>query len=87
MATATQPQAARALALNIYPNPATVTVTVETAAPTRLVLLDLTSRVVRAAGAAQRSHRLNLNGLATGVYLVRAVGLDGATAVQRLAVQ
>ena len=87
MATATQPQAARALALNIYPNPATVTVTVETAAPTRLMLLDLTSRVVRAAGAAQRSHRLNLNGLAAGVYLVRAVGLDGATAVQRLAVQ
>ena len=86
-ATQPQPQAARALALNIYPNPATVTVTVETAAPTRLVLLDLTSRVVRAAGAAQRSHRLNLNGLAAGVYLVRAVGLDGTTAVQRLAVQ
>ena len=40
-------EAARALALSIYPNPATATATVETAAPTRLTVLDLTGRVVR----------------------------------------
>ena len=51
------------------------------------MLLDLTGRVMRPAGAAQRSHILNLNGLAAGVYLVRVVGADGATAVQRLAVR
>ena len=87
VATATQPAAARALALRIYPNPATATATVETAAPTRLVLLDLTGRVVRPASAAQRIHQLDLVGLAAGVYLVRAVGADGSAAVQRLAVQ
>ena len=85
--TAARPAAARALTLSIFPNPATATTTVETAAPTRLVLLDLTGRVMRPAGAAQRSHILNLNGLAAGVYLVRVVGADGATAVQRLAVR
>jgi len=85
--TAARPAAARALTLSIFPNPATATTTVETAAPTRLVLLDLTGRVMRPAGAAQLSHILNLNGLAAGVYLVRVVGADGATAVQRLAVR
>ena len=85
--TATQTQAARALALSVYPNPATGTATVETATATRLMLLDLTGRVVREAGPAQRQHALNLGGLAAGVYLVRVVGTDGAVAVQRLSVQ
>ena len=86
-ATATRAGAVRALALQVYPNPAAAAATVETAAPTRLALLDLAGRVVRPAGLAQRRHALSLGGLATGVYLVRAVGADGATAVQRLAVQ
>ncbi|MBF9221960.1 T9SS type A sorting domain-containing protein [Hymenobacter ruricola] len=85
--TATRTEAAAALALSVYPNPATATATVETARPTRLTLLDLTGRVVRTLDEAQRRHALNLSGLAAGVYLVRAVGPDGATAVQRLAVQ
>ena len=85
--TATRAEAAAALALNIYPNPATATATVETAQPTRLTVLDLTGRVVQTLGAAQRRHTLTLAGLAPGVYLVRAVGADGAAAVQRLAVQ
>ncbi len=87
VATAAHSAAAQALALSIYPNPATAAATVETAAPTRLLLLDLTGRVVRAAGTAQRTHKLDLNGLAAGVYLVRAEGADGAAAVQRLAVR
>ena len=85
--TATRAEAARALALSIYPNPATATATVETAAPTRLTILDLTGRVVQNGTASLRRHSLNLAGLAAGVYLVRVVGADGATAVQRLAVQ
>ena len=85
--TATKAEAVRAIALNIYPNPATARATVETAVPTRVSVLDLAGRVVRAAGAAQRRHELELNGLAAGVYLVRAVGADGTAAVQRLAVE
>ena len=85
--TATKAEAARALALSIYPNPATARATVETAAPTRISVVDLAGRVVRAADAAQRRHELELAGLAAGVYLVRAVGADGAVAVQRLAVE
>ena len=85
--TATQSEAARALALRIYPNPATARATVETAALTRVSVLDLAGRVVRASGAMQRRHELELGGLAAGLYLVRAVGTDGAAAVQRLAVE
>ncbi|MBF9142564.1 T9SS type A sorting domain-containing protein [Hymenobacter properus] len=85
--TATRAEAAAALALSIYPNPAIATATVETAQPTRLTVLDLTGRVVQTLGTAQRRHALTLSGLSPGVYLVRAVGNDGATAVQRLAVQ
>ena len=85
--TATRTEAARALALSVFPNPALATATVETATPTRFTLLDLTGRVVQSGTASLRRHSLNLEGLAAGVYLVRVVGTDGATAVQRLAVQ
>jgi hypothetical protein len=85
--TATQNEASRALALSVYPNPATATATVETATPTRLTVLDLTGRVVLTGGPAQRRHALSLTNLAPGVYLVRATGADGVSAVQRLAVQ
>ena len=86
-ATSTKAEAARVLALRIYPNPATARATVETAAPTRISVLDLAGRTVRVAGAAQRRHALELSGLAAGMYLVRAVGGDGTAAVQRLAVE
>ena len=86
-ATATRAEAARALGLSIYPNPARTRATVETAVPTRLTVLDLAGRVLRAAGASQRWHALELSGLAAGVYVMRAVGADGAAAVQRLAVE
>ncbi|MBD2768519.1 T9SS type A sorting domain-containing protein [Hymenobacter sp. BT664] len=85
--TARQPEAARALALSIYPNPTTATATAETATPTRLTLLDLTGRVVRTPGPAQRRHALNLGGLAAGVYLVRVEGHNGAVTTQRLLVR
>ena len=86
-ATAAKAEAARALALRIYPNPATARATVETAMPTRVSVLDLAGRVVRTAGASQRRHELELDGLAAGLYLVRAVAADGTAAVQRLAVE
>ena len=85
--TATRTEAARILALSIYPNPATATATVETALPTRVTVFDLTGRVVQAADIVQRRHTLSLTGLAAGVYLVRAEGADGTAAVQRLLVR
>ncbi|WP_035562524.1 T9SS type A sorting domain-containing protein [Hymenobacter sp. IS2118] len=85
--TATRSEAARALALAIYPNPATASATVEARSPVRLTLLDLTGRVVQTTALPQRQHLLNLSSLAPGVYLVRATGADGAAAVQRLLVR
>ena len=85
--TAARAGAAAALALNVYPNPATATATVETATPTRVAVLDLAGRVVQAASASRLRHALQLNGLAPGVYLVRAENSAGVTAVQRLLVQ
>ena len=87
LGTATRAVAARQLCLSVYPNPATARATVETAQPTRLLLLDLAGRVVRPAGPAQRQHQLALGGLAPGVYLVRVLAADGRAAVQRLAVE
>ena len=86
-ATAAHAPAGQALALSIFPNPATATAAVETAAPTRLTVLDLTGRVVLAPTATQRRHLLNLSSLAPGVYLVRAESADGDAAVRRLLVR
>jgi hypothetical protein len=83
----TRPAAALALGLNVYPNPATTAATVETAAPVRLTLLDLTGRLVRAEAALARTHQLDLRGLAAGVYVVRAETADGRAGVQRLVVR
>jgi hypothetical protein len=83
----THAEAARALALSVYPNPATTTATVETATPTRLTLLDLTGRSLRQDATSQRHHSLDLNGLAAGLYLVRAEAANGQIAVQRLVVK
>ena len=87
VATAAPSAAARVLVLSIFPNPATAAATVETAVPTRLALFDLSGRTVRAPGAAQRRHVLDLSGLAAGVYLVRAESVAGTAAVQRLLVR
>jgi len=88
VAAAAHSAAAQALALRIYPNPATASATVETAAPTRLTVLDLAGRVVLAApGARQRRHLLALGGLAPGVYRCGPRGPDGGAAVRRLLVQ
>lgn len=88
---ATQPaaQAAAALALSVYPNPAapTASVTVETAQPTSLRLYDRTGRLVREEPTAQRSRTLSLSGLATGLYLVRATAPDGTVATSKLLVK
>jgi hypothetical protein len=87
---ATQPaaQAAAALALSVYPNPAapTASVTIETAQPTSLRLYDRTGRLVREETAAQRSRSISLSGLATGLYLVRATAPDGTVATSKLLV-
>ncbi len=84
---ATRPAAGRALALAVFPNPATGNTRVETAAATRLTLLDLLGRVLRNPAGFARQHTLDVSGLAAGVYVVRAVAADGTAAVQRLEVQ
>ena len=86
-ATATRAEAARALGLSIYPNPARTRATVETALPTQISVFDLAGRVVRIVDRPQRQHLVELTGLAPGLYLVRAVAADGRAAVQRLAVE
>jgi hypothetical protein len=85
---ATQPaaQAAAALALSVYPNPAAASVTIETAQPTSLRLYDRTGRLVREEATAQRSRTLSLSGLATGLYLVRATAPNGTVAISKLLV-
>ncbi|RPD49704.1 T9SS C-terminal target domain-containing protein [Hymenobacter sediminis] len=83
--TSQQPTRA-SLPLQVYPNPAVATATVEAAEPVRVTVLDLAGRVVRVATPAARRHQLNLAGLAAGIYLVRCQALTGETAVRRLEV-
>ena len=83
---ATQPAAATALALSVYPNPASQAATAETAQPASVRLFDLTGRQVRAASPLARTHRLDLAGLAPGVYIVQATAADGTSTSRRLAV-
>ncbi|WP_139925473.1 T9SS type A sorting domain-containing protein [Hymenobacter sp. DG01] len=83
----TSQQTAQAtLPLQVYPNPALTAATVEAAQPVRVTLLDLAGRVVRPATPPARQHRLDLTGLAAGIYLVRCQALTGETAVRRLEV-
>ncbi|MDJ0367538.1 T9SS type A sorting domain-containing protein [Hymenobacter sp. H14-R3] len=77
---------ASTLALSLYPNPATQTATAETAQPTRLRLFDLAGRLVRTESGLLRTHRLDLSGLAPGLYVVQATAADGTSTSQRLAV-
>ncbi|TGE09796.1 FG-GAP-like repeat-containing protein [Hymenobacter fodinae] len=84
---ATSPAAAAALPLQLYPNPATTTVTMEAARPVRYTLLDITGRVLRRQTQVLRTHTLSLTGLAPGVYLIRCETADGAQATKRLVVQ
>jgi hypothetical protein len=79
-------EAAAALALNLYPNPASQTATAETAQPTSVRLFDLAGRLVRAASPLARTHRLDLAGLAPGLYVVQATAADGTSTSRRLAV-
>jgi hypothetical protein len=83
---AARPDTAATLALALYPNPATGAATVETAQPTSLRLFDLAGRLVRTEAARARTRRLDLRGLAPGLYVVQATAADGTTTSQRLAV-
>ena len=81
-------EAAAALALSVYPNPADplATITIETAQPTSLRLYDLTGRLVRQETTAQRSRTFSLSGLATGLYVVQATTAEGTIATSKLMV-
>jgi hypothetical protein len=87
---ASRPPAAAgpALALRVYPNPAgsAEAVTIETAQPTSLRLLDLTGRLVRQEATAQRTRTLSLQGLAPGLYVAQVATGAGAVATQKVLV-
>jgi hypothetical protein len=83
---AARPAAAAALALSLYPTPAAQAATAETAQPTSVRLFDLAGRLVRGASPLARTHRLDLAGLAPGLYVVQATAADGTSTSQRLAV-
>jgi hypothetical protein len=86
---ASQPPAAQALALSVYPNPASSTdaSVVETAQATTLRLFDLTGRLVRQDSTPLRRRSLDVRGLAAGVYVVQATATDGTTATGKLSVK
>ncbi|RSK51009.1 T9SS type A sorting domain-containing protein [Hymenobacter rigui] len=86
LVTASHPAQA-ALPLQLYPNPATFTATLEAAQPVHVTVLDLAGRVVRPATAAARTHQLSVAGLPAGIYLVRIQALTGETSVRRLEVK
>lgn len=85
LATASAP--ASSLLLSVYPNPATTSATIETAEPTRVMLLDVLGRPVLTLPTLGRQRTLELGHLAAGVYLVRAETSTGQTAMRRLIVQ
>jgi hypothetical protein len=89
LATAPPITTAPVAALSVYPNPASPTdaVTVETAQPTSLRLLDLTGRLVRQDATSQRTRTLDLRGLAPSLYVVQATAADGTTTTQKLMVK
>jgi len=84
---ATRAEAAAALALSLYPNPARQAATVATAQPTTMRLFDLAGRAVRTDAILARTRQLDLRGLAPGLYVVQATAADGTTTTQRLAVE
>jgi hypothetical protein len=77
------PAAEVALGLQLYPNPATTSTSIEAAQPVRLTVLDLTGRHIRTIAEPARRHTLDLSGLAAGVYLVRAESTNGEAAIVR----
>ncbi|MET4105587.1 T9SS type A sorting domain-containing protein [Hymenobacter sp. UYP22] len=81
------PVASAGLLLQVYPNPATFTATVEAPQPVRVSVLDLAGRVVRPATLAARTHQVAVAGLPAGIYLLRCQALTGETVVKRLEVK
>jgi hypothetical protein len=81
------PSAATTLPLQVFPNPATTTVSVEAPRPVRLTLLDIMGRTMRQQSVPARTHTLSLSGLAPGIYLIRCETAKGEQAVKRLVVK
>jgi hypothetical protein len=81
------PGAATTLPLQVYPNPATTTVSVEAPRPVRLTLLDIMGRTLRQESALARTHTLSLSGLAPGIYLIRCETAEDEQVVKRLVVK
>ena len=71
-----------AMAVSVYPNPATDYVTVEVEGLQRIELMDLTGRIVGRTMADGRMARLDVSGLKAGVYYIKSVGAAAASAVR-----
>jgi len=59
------------LSLSIYPNPSGNVVTIKSANPVQLEVLDLTGKVVMAEALKEGAHSLSLNDLTYGMYTLR----------------
>jgi hypothetical protein len=74
--------------LNVFPNPATDVLQVVSSQPLQqLQLLDATGRVVRETTTDSATARLDVRGLSTGVYMLRAETALGTTTIRRVVVR
>ncbi len=76
------------LQLNIYPNPATSNITVQSRTPvTHVWLSDLAGRRLSAFGNQGQQWNLDVSGFSKGIYLVEAITEDGKRSVQKVVVE
>ena len=84
------PPESEALLLTVFPNPATPDheVKIRVNQPAQLLVFNLLGQLVNQEAQInpQALYRLDQRGLAAGVYLLKAIGPQGKTAVQRLVV-
>ncbi|MBW3130432.1 T9SS type A sorting domain-containing protein [Hymenobacter profundi] len=74
-------------AVQLYPNPARGTATLEAPDPVRVSVFDVTGRLLYHSATAARTHHLDLHDRAAGVYVVQAETLAGQRTTRRLVVQ
>ncbi|UOR05183.1 T9SS type A sorting domain-containing protein [Hymenobacter aerilatus] len=74
-------------AVQLYPNPARGTATLESPDPVRVSMFDVTGRLLYRSASAARTHQLDLHDRAAGVYVVQAETLASQRTTRRLVVQ
>jgi hypothetical protein len=74
------------ITLNVFPNPATGTVNIQSTQSGTVRILDLTGRIVKEEKMEAGEHTLSLDGLNTGLYFVQLNG-QHSNISQRLIVE